>query len=317
MKMMLQTNDSRQFEYEVRRIRSKTSTVLKRWGLLPRFKRWRLSQDPDSGMIVLFGILNNGYLATHTSIPFSNYFDPRLLQNLANELQVQIVSCNSEGMRYAFVLDRGKIDKLPTHIDYPFLDADRLFVRVVYGDEPVPEVVMPLIIPPPPMTATMVDKQTLVRQGVGAFLKLFDDIKPRDVAALQPSAQNLPPILVIGEDEFNQRIAEHEASRQRINHIRRLLGGSLSDKLEISSKMQEAMMYALANGGILRRYRGGFWAMENWREGKHPWFGTSTVKALVSRGLMSYTDWHAGRKGPFPVAAVVAEPSDEHQPPPA
>jgi hypothetical protein len=309
MKMMLQTNDPRQFEDEVRRIRSKTSRILKRWGLVPRFKRWRLSQDPDSGMIVLFGILNNGYLATHSSIPFSNYFDPRLLLDLSNELQVQVVSCNSNGLRYAFILNRGQIDKLPTHIDYSFLDADRLFVRVVYGDEPVPEVAKPLIIPPP-MTATMVDKQALVRQGVGAFLKLFDDIKPRDAAALQPSAQNLPSILVIGEDEFNQRIAEHEASRQRINHIRRLLGGSLSEKLEISSKMQEAMMYALANGGKLRRYRGGFWAMENWREGQHPWFGTSTVKALVSRGLMSYTDWHAGRKGPFPVAAVVAELSE-------
>jgi hypothetical protein len=313
---MKPTIEPHHFEQEARRIRTQVTTILTKWGLLPRFKRWRLTQDPDTGMIVLFGILNNRYIATHTSIPFSNYFDPRLLLDLSNELQVQVVSCNSNGLRYAFILNRGQIDKLPTHIDYSFLDADRLFVRVVYGDEPVPEVAKPLIIPPP-MTATMVDKQALVRQGVGAFLKLFDDIKPRDAAALQPSAQNLPSILVIGEDEFNQRIAEHEASRQRINHIRRLLGGSLSDKLEISSKMQEAMMYALANGGILRRYRGGFWAMENWREGKHPWFGTSTVKALVSRGLMSYTDWHAGRKGPFPVAAVVAEPSDEHQPPPA
>ena len=58
----------------------------------------------------------------HTSIPFSDYFDPRLLHDLANELQVQIVSCNSEGLRYAFILDRGQLAKLPTHIDFPFIE---------------------------------------------------------------------------------------------------------------------------------------------------------------------------------------------------
>ena len=76
---------------------------------------------------------------------------------------------------------------------------------------------------------------------------------------------------------------------------------------EISKKMQQAMLYALVNGGKLRRYRGGFWAMENWRHGQFPWFGTSTVEALVSRGLMSYSEWRDGRKGRFPVAAVVSK----------
>jgi len=227
------------------------------------------------------------------------------------------VSCNSDGLRYAFILDRGQVVKLPTHIDYPYLDADRLFVRVLYADEPVPEVEMPLEIPAPSMTAAAVNNQALVHHGVGAFLKVFDDIQLRDAAGLQPSGENPPPILVIDKDEFDQRISEHEASRQRINHIRHLLGSGFSDKLEISRKMQQAMMYALANGGKLCRYRGGFWAMENWHKGQAPWFGSSTVKALVSRGLMSYTDWHAGRKGPFPVVAVVAEPSDQRPQPAA
>jgi hypothetical protein len=102
-------------------IKTQVSTVLTKWGLLPRFKRWRLTQDPDTGMVVLFGILNNRYIATHTSIPFSDYFDPRLLHDLANELQVQVVSCNSDGLRYAFILDRGRFGKLPTHIDFPLL----------------------------------------------------------------------------------------------------------------------------------------------------------------------------------------------------
>ena len=107
--MTIQPIDPRQFAQKARQIRAQASAILTRWGLLPRFKRWRLTQDPGTGMVVLFGILNNRYIATHTSIPFGNYFDPRLLHNLANELQVQIVSCNSDGLRYAFILDRGQL----------------------------------------------------------------------------------------------------------------------------------------------------------------------------------------------------------------
>ena len=300
---MAQTMDRYQFGQKAQQIREQAASVLKRWGLLPRFKRWRLTQDPDTGMVVLFGILNNTYIATHTSTPFSDYFDPRLLHDLVNELQVQVVSCNSDGLRYAFVLDRGQVDVLPTHVDYPFLDRDRLFVRVVY-DESLME---SQITPAPLIVADTIDDHIQVRQGVEAFLKVFDDIKLRDDAALQLTAQHQPDIVVVGEDEFNQRVAEHEADRQGINYIRQLMGGDI----EISKKMQQAISYALVNSGKLRRYRGGFWAMENWRNGQRPWFGTSTVKALVSCGLMSYTQWHEGRNGRFPIAAVVAQPPTE------
>ncbi len=217
--MITPTIDPHHFNQKTRRIRAQVSTILTRWGLLPRFKRWRLTQDPSTGMIVLFGILNNRYIAAHTSIPFSNYFDPGLLHDLANELQVQVVSCNSEGLRYAFILDRGQLDILPTHIDFPFLDGDKLLFRVIYGNQPVPEVLEQKITPAPP---GIVDDQTLVRQGVGAFLKVFDDIKLRDDAALQSSAQNPPEIVVIDEVEFNKRVAGHEANRQRIKRIRKL-----------------------------------------------------------------------------------------------
>jgi len=207
--MTIQTIEPQQFAQKTRRIKAQVSTVLTRWGLLPRFKRWRLTQDPGTGMVVLFGILNNRYIATHTSIPFGNYFDPRLLRDLANELQVQIVSCNSDGLRYAFILDRGELGRLPTHVDFPFIENGKLLVRVVYSDNPPP-------IPVPPVDITKVDDHTLVRQGVGAFLKVFDDIKLREDAALPLSAQSLPDIVVIDEDEFNKRIAEHEANHHRI-----------------------------------------------------------------------------------------------------
>jgi hypothetical protein len=211
--MITQIIDPHHFDQEARRIRVQVSTVLKKWGLLPRFKRWRLTQDPDTEMVVLFGILNNRYIATHTSIPFSNYFDPRLLHDLETELRVQVVSCNSDGLRYAFILDRGQLGKLPTHIDFPVIDNGKLLFRVAYSDNPQP-------VPDPP--AAIADDQMLVRQGVGAFLKVFDDIKLRDDAA-QISAQNPPDIVVIDEDEFNRRVAEREeADRQLSRRIRNL-----------------------------------------------------------------------------------------------
>jgi hypothetical protein len=220
MKMMTQeTIDQQHLDQDVRQIRAQVSTVLKKWDLLPRFKRWRLTQDPGTGMIVLFGILNNGYIAAHTSIPFNDYFDPRVLHDLANELQMEVVSCNSDGLRYAFILDRGQLSKLPTHIDFPFIDNGKLLVRVVYSDDPpsIPS------IPPPPVDVAIVNDHTLVRKGVGAFLKVFDDIKLKEDVAAKLSTGGLPDIVVIDETEFNKRVEEHDANRQRIKRIRKLL----------------------------------------------------------------------------------------------
>lgn len=208
---MPQTIDPNHSVKQMRAIRAKVATVLTKWGLLPRFKRWRLAQDPSTGMIVLFGILNNRYIAMHTSIPFGNYFDPRLLHDLANELQLQVVSCNSNGLRYAFILDRGQLEKLPSHIDFPYVDKGKLLVRVVY-DNPSESA------PVPP-----VDDHALVNQGVGAFIKVFDDIKLRNDVATPAAAQSLPEIVVIDKDEFNKRVAEHEVDRLRIKNIRKLL----------------------------------------------------------------------------------------------
>ena len=207
--MITQTIEPHHFAQKARRIRAQVSTVLTKWGLLPRFKRWRLTQDPGTGMVVLFGILNNRYIATHTSIPFGDYFDPRVLHDLANELQVQVVSCNSDGLRYAFILDRGQLGKLPTHIDFPFIENGKLLVRAVYSDNPPS-------MPAASEDIAMADDHLLVHQGVGAFLKVFDDIKLRDDAALQLSAQKMPDIVVTDQDEFNKRVAEHEANQQKI-----------------------------------------------------------------------------------------------------
>jgi hypothetical protein len=173
-------------------------------------------------LVVLFAVLNNKYIATHTATPFSDYFDPRFLHDLENALQVQVVSCNSDGLRYAFILDRGQIDLLPTHIDFPYLDGDRLFVRVIYGDQPVPEVMEPQITPVPVIAAGIVADQALVHQGVEAFLKALDDIQLEAEAAAKLSAQGLPEVVIIDKEEFNKRVEEHKAHRRRSNSIRRL-----------------------------------------------------------------------------------------------
>lgn len=222
---MTQIIDPRHVDRKTRRIRAQVSTVLRKWGLLPRFKRWRLTRDPDTGMIVLFGVLNNKHIAEHTSIPFSDYFDPRVLHDLANELQVEVVSCNSGDLRYAFILERGTLIKLPTHIDFPFPESDKLVVGVVYNDEPVPGWIEPQAVPVPPVGIAPGDEdydQALVRQGVGAFLKVFDDIKLRDEAAIKRPAQKLPDIVLMDKAEFNKRIAQLDADQQRSSHISEL-----------------------------------------------------------------------------------------------
>ncbi|MCB0104009.1 MAG: hypothetical protein H6635_08195 [Anaerolineales bacterium] len=209
---MIKGINPRDFDQRTQQIKVQASTILTKWGLIPRFKRWRLTQDPETGMVVLFGILNNKYIAEHALISFSKYFDPGLLHDLANELQVQVVSCNSDGLRYAFILDRGRFGKLPTHIDYPFVDNGKLMVRVVFGDDQQSAQI------PPGDTAIMNDNR-FMRQVAGAFLKIFEDIKLRDDVTLLLSAQNPPDIAIIDEVEFNKRVAEHEINRLKVKRI--------------------------------------------------------------------------------------------------
>jgi hypothetical protein len=221
--MTTQMVDANHFNREARRIRARVPVILSKWGLPPKFNRWRLTQDPETGLAVLFAVLNSKYIAAHTSIPFSDYFDPRLLNDLSNDLHMQVVSCNSDGLRYAFILDRGSLGKLQTHIDFPILDGDRLLVGVIYNEEPQPGWINPQTAPAPPIQLDGVDDQTLVNRGVGAFLKVFDDIQQRDEAASQFSAQNQPEVVLLDTDEFKKRVAEHEANRRRMQHIRNLL----------------------------------------------------------------------------------------------
>lgn len=78
---------------------------------------------------------------------------------------------------------------------------------------------------------------------------------------------------------------------------------------QLSVTMRAAIDYAQRNNGKLIRYPGGFWAPEGWRLGRGNHFGTTTIQALVSRGVAKYTTWQdRDGGGQFPVEITVSKP---------
>lgn len=73
---------------------------------------------------------------------------------------------------------------------------------------------------------------------------------------------------------------------------------------ELSPTMKRAIAYMQRHNGKMVRYPGGYWASETWR-----WAGeshkTSTVKALVRRGIAEYTAWKDGKNGRFPIECTL------------
>lgn len=77
---------------------------------------------------------------------------------------------------------------------------------------------------------------------------------------------------------------------------------------DLSPTMREALDYASKHGGQLERFPGGYWCepgRTQWDVNPHVSFSTSTVNALVSRGLAEYTEWKDGRNGRFPIRMTV------------
>lgn len=75
--------------------------------------------------------------------------------------------------------------------------------------------------------------------------------------------------------------------------------------------MEVTLEVAAKFGGKLIRRPGGFWTHEGCKiesgTGLPMWHvGTPTIFALVSRGKLEYSAWQPGRKGSFPIEAILA-----------
>jgi hypothetical protein len=136
MTMVTQPHDTQRFADKVRQIKAGVPSILAQWGLRSEFSRWCLTQDPSTGLVVLFGVLNKKYVAAHPSYPFSDYFDPRVLVDLAIDLNVAVVPSDSEGLRYAFILDRGQLGSLPVSVDFPGLERSQLLLKSADAQPP-------------------------------------------------------------------------------------------------------------------------------------------------------------------------------------
>lgn len=73
-------------------------------------------------------------------------------------------------------------------------------------------------------------------------------------------------------------------------------------KLQVSRSMQQCIDSMKTHGNSIERFPGGFWRCEP--HGGYS-FGTSTVEALITRGIAEYTKWQEGRNGSFPIKATL------------
>lgn len=193
--MIIQTLDPNYFNQKAQQIRAHVPIALAQRGLLPKFSRWRLTQDPSSGLVVLFGILNDKYIATHTQTPVDAYFDPRLLHDLATDLQVQVIPSNNVGYRYAFILDRGLQEPLVTvpdfvdveHDSFPADVSGRLEPIILVWDENL------VVAGSPHLSKTIAPRVV--------YHPLIDDFQSIPVTAASPILQQPVVVPVIAEVE--------------------------------------------------------------------------------------------------------------------
>lgn len=71
----------------------------------------------------------------------------------------------------------------------------------------------------------------------------------------------------------------------------------------LSNTMERAYEAAKACGGKLYRTRGGYWRPV--KSASSLWFGVSTVRALVDRGVFVFSEWRDGPRGRYPVEATL------------
>jgi len=80
--------------------------------------------------------------------------------------------------------------------------------------------------------------------------------------------------------------------------------------MKITPPMRECIAKMRQYNRMIDRYPGGFWQCGATGGVS---FGTSTVEALVTRGLAVYTEWKQGRSR-FPIRAVLTSLADTSTP---
>jgi len=196
--MITQTVDPHHYIQRARQIKSQLPILLSQWGLVSSFNRWRLARDPGTGMVVLFGVLNNKYIAAHTTSTISEYFDPRLLADLETKLHAQVLSSSNDGLHYAFVLEKGLLDfpaapaspenNQTWRTEHKALAGDRNWL-IEWRAEPTGS-----------GKYVFVDDRAIIHKRLDKIIKITE--------APEPKPQHTPSILLMGETEFNQRMAE-------------------------------------------------------------------------------------------------------------
>lgn len=71
-------------------------------------------------------------------------------------------------------------------------------------------------------------------------------------------------------------------------------------KTDLTKTMQAACHYANQHGALVR-YPGGFWQGDGGFNRGAEHYSTSTVAALVKRGVAKYTAWQKGKHRTFPI----------------
>lgn len=70
----------------------------------------------------------------------------------------------------------------------------------------------------------------------------------------------------------------------------------------LSPTMERAVLFIRQNKNTIHRFPGGYWAQDTWKhDGPH--FGTTTIDALVWRGVLFYTAFQSHKTGQFPIRA--------------
>ena len=87
--------------------------------------------------------------------------------------------------------------------------------------------------------------------------------------------------------------------------------------MKLSKTMQRAIAHAHEGDGNLYRHRGGYWdkTPDTLQSPFNPawnatWFGTSTIKALVKRGVATHAAFAGNSDYRFPVKVAVKKPED-------